>query len=218
MILIYNKPKEYWNNVFSKEEVKVPTNPVIPIKALEQGMNWLIADGDKVLDFGCGNGTLLFYADLKGASDLFGIDISEAGIALAKQRAEFMSGHYNFTLGGVNILKTIDHDSINSVILSNIIDNLTEEDMSFVLREVQRILKTNGKLIVKINDFIEEKDYEKHKIKVISHDLLDDGLLLLNKTTDKWRDIFRQWFHIEKELMVYFEKYDMSNRMFLLKK
>jgi len=216
--MIYQKPKAYWNKVFSKEEIKVPTEQVIPIEELEQAMNWLIKDGDTVLDFGCGNGTLLLYGDLKGAERLVGIDISEAGIDLARERAKHMTGQYELYKGDVKTLKKLKEGSFDSVILSNIIDNLIEEDMLLVLSEVHRLLKTNGKLMVKINDYIDETDYEKHKIKVIDNDLLDDGLLLLNKTTDAWRTILGQWFNIKKELTVNFKKFDIVNRMFLLKK
>ena len=216
--MIYDKAKIYWDKIFLKEETKVPKDAMIPIKDLNDGMDWLIEEDDHVLDFGCGNGTLLFYANLKGASKLVGIDISEKGIELAKKRASHMPGDYSFICGDVKELEHYKDNSFDSVILSNIIDNLTEDDMYKVIERIYYLLKKNGRLLLKMNDFINESDFDKYDIKVIDKDLLDDGLLLLNKTTDTWRKILSERFVIEKELTVLFEKYNVKNRMFLLKR
>jgi len=216
--MIYDKPLKYWNQVFSKEEVRIPKSSKIPIDALNQAMDWLIHDGDQVLDFGCGSGSLLFYAELKGAMNMTGIDLSEKAIELANKRASKMSKNYHFIKGDVKTLAKLKSQTYDSVILSNIIDNLTEEDMMTVLREVARLLKDTGRLLIKMNDYIEEKDFNKYHIKVIQKDLLDDGLLLLNKTTTEWKNIFSKWYTIEKADKVYFESFDASNRIFLLKK
>ena len=78
---------------------------------------------------------------------------------------------------------------MDSAILSNIIDNLYPDDAISVLEEIKRILKKNGKLLVKLNPFISDEQIEEYGIKKISGNLLDDGMILWNNTNEEWEDI-----------------------------
>jgi arsenite methyltransferase len=57
----------------------------------------------------------------------------------------------------VEELEAIADGAFDGVVLSNIIDNLIPQDAIKVLTEVKRILKVSGKVSVKLNPFLTDK-------------------------------------------------------------
>ena len=130
---------------------------------------------------------------INGTKYNIGIDLSEKGIESANKRAEqMMRGEFLFIQGGIDRLKNINNSHVDAVILSNIIDNLYPEDVEILISEVERILKENGKVLVKLNPYITTEQITKWNIKIIKDNLLDDGLILWNNTTDEWIKFFEQ--------------------------
>lgn len=215
----YDKYLNQWNNIFSKEVPKVPTNQSSGNKALDKGIEW-ICDGTKsILDFGCGNGTMLFLCALNGTKYNIGIDLSEKAIESAQTRAKQMiEGEYYFIQGSIDVLYSISDSSFDAIILSNIIDNLYPEDAEVLIKEVERILSNNGKLLVKLNPYITLDQIIELDIKVIKDNLLDDGLILLNNTTEEWENFFKIKFNISKYNEIYYAEFGQTNRMFWLTK
>ena len=78
--------------------------------------------------------------------------------------------------------------------------------------------KRNGKLLVKLNPYITDRQKEEYGIKTVSGNLLDDGLLLWNNTNDEWENIFASRFSMIRYTEIYYEEYEQSNRMYLLTK
>ena len=145
----YDKCVKHWNNIFSKEISKAPTSQSIGNETLDKGIEWVCDSTKSILDFGCGNGTMLFLCALKGTKYNIGVDLSEKAIESAKARAsQMIEGEYNFIHGSIEVLEEIGDSSIDAVILSNILDNLYPEDMKVLIREVQRVLRNNGKLLI----------------------------------------------------------------------
>ena len=128
------------------------------------------------------------------------------------------NGDFQFLCGGIDVLKRIQDESMDSAILSNIIDNLYPDDAISVLEEIKRILKKNGKLLVKLNPFISDEQIEEYGIRTISGNLLDDGMILWNNTNEDWEDILGARFLISKYVEIYYEEYEQINRMYLLTK
>jgi len=48
--------------------------------------------------------------------------------------------------------------------------------------------------------------------------LLDDGLLLWNNTTEAWRKILERYFRIERYEEIYYPEHEQTNRLFLVGK
>lgn len=211
----YQKCKEEWDSVFAEEAIKVPQSSNTGNDVFDKGVQWLCQGSEKILDFGCGNGTLLFMCALKGTKDHIGMDISDKGIENAEKRKEQMNvGNFSFICGGIDKLSEINTAEIDAVILSNIIDNLYPADATLLLNEVNRILKENGKVLVKVNPYITVDEIKKNNIKVIKDNLLDDGLYLLNNTTEEWIDFFEEYFSIKSYEDIYYPQYNQYNRMF----
>lgn len=133
------------------------------------------------------NGTLLFKCALRGTENHRGIDISKEAILVAKEiQIEGKTGNFDFTVGEVEALSTISDSSFDAIILSNVIDNLIPSDAIKVLSESKRILRKQGKILIKLNPYITEEQILEWDIKIIEDNFLDDGLFLWNQTSEEW--------------------------------
>lgn len=215
----YQRCVDYWNDVFSQEDSAFPKDGCIGNPALQEAIDWVCASTQRILDFGCGNGVMLMICAYHGTREHLGIDLSGEAICCAKRKAAQMpTGQFDFCQGGVSALAELSDISFDAVILSNIIDNLYPEDANKLLAECARILKPSGKALVKLNPYITHAQIKEWGIKTIAGDLLDDGLLLWNQTTEQWRSLFEQYFTIHHNGEVYYPEHDQTNRLFLLKK
>lgn len=205
------------NEIYKNAKVNIPDNLSTGNIQLDRGIDWISESSNTILDFGCGSGSMMFYCAMRGVSKLIGIDLSNEGIKLAKERANLMKhGTYKFILGSISEINQIKSESINAVILSNIIDNLRPNDSIAVLEQVKRILKEGGKVLIKLNPYIEPEKFRDLKLKVIEDNLIDDGMLLWNQTTDKWRTLLTVYFKEKDFIHVYFDEYNIFNRMFFM--
>ena len=215
----YDKCKAKWNRIFEEHKPKLPSSMSSGNETLDKGIQWVCEGTSSIVDFGCGNGTLLFLCALHGTENRIGIDISEQAIENARNiSAQLAKGDFQFFLGGTKLLQKIEDATADAVILSNIIDNLYPEDVQFVLNETARILKDNGKVLVKLNPFITESQIKEWQIKIIKDNLLDDGFILWNNSTDQWKSLLEKDFRIHKFEEVYYPEHEQYNRMFLITK
>ena len=215
----YDHCIEAWDDIFSKEESVLPKKKETGNVEFDKGLAWLTDNTSSVLDFGCGNGTALFLCSMYGTKTHIGIDLSAQAIKSATEKSKMAGyGDFQFSYGGIEALKRIQDESMDSAILSNIIDNLYPDDAIYVLEEIKRILKKNGKLLVKLNPFITKEQIEEYGIKTISGNLLDDGMILWNNTNEEWEDILGARYSISSYAEIYYEKYEQINRMYLLVK
>ncbi|BBF43513.1 hypothetical protein lbkm_2201 [Lachnospiraceae bacterium KM106-2] len=214
----YEQCKKEWNQIFKEIDIQVPDKKETGNVIFDQGLDWLSEDTKSVLDFGCGNGSVLFYLALRGTKHHIGIDLSEEGIHLAFEREKLMEqGEFHFMTGSIEKMKELADGAMDAVVLSNIIDNLYPKDAMEVIKEVARIVHKDGKVLVKVNPYLTKEEQEEQGINVVEGNLLDDGLLLWNNSTKEWIALFEQYFTVEKQEEIYYEEYKMYNRMFLLR-
>ena len=128
------------------------------------------------------------------------------------------AGLFDFRLGGVERLCELAPCSLDAAVLSNILDNLYPKDAEKAIFECARVLKPDGKALVKLNDYVTEQQIIDWKIKVIEGRLLDDGMLLWNKTCEQWRALLERFFVVERYEEIYYPEHEQKNRMFLLRK
>jgi arsenite methyltransferase len=220
----YEETVKFWDERFGKNvSEKKYYNPKSPLKLneLEEGLKWLVKDSDSIIDFGCGSGTLLFRSLLLGAKNVIGIDISPKAIELANQTS--MTNENNnethFIEGGIESLKDIKTNSIDAAISSNTIDNILPQDALIVLNEFNRILKKNGKLLIKLNDALPKAVFEDDYYQLISEDFYKEkcGLYFWNLSDTKFKEIVSQYFNIVKYEDVPFPDANYKNRLYYLK-
>lgn len=215
----YAKCIGFWNEVFAREVPVFPKAAKTGIEEFDAGIAWLADGSESVLDFGCGNGTLLFICRNLGTKTHIGIDLSEQAIKSAVERSRAVQNeNFSFINGGTEQLKNIADNSVDAAILSNILDNLYPDDAVFALGEIHRLLKRGGKLLVKLNPFLSEKQIKEWNIKTIDGNLLDDGLLLWNNTDAEWERLFKEKFSTVAKKEIYYKEAEQTNRMYLLLK
>ena len=95
-----------------------------------------------IIDLGCGDGTILYALYnkglLKNANRIVGVDISEERINRLKKSCPFAEGF----VSDVQDLKIIPNESFDIAISSQVIEHVPDD--SKMLKEVHRILKTDG--------------------------------------------------------------------------
>lgn len=216
-MLTYERNTNYWDEVFKKNNGGKITTKSIGHDDVDIGLDWLCQGSISILDFGCGNGVWLYKCLVRGTKEHIGIDISQEGIRVAKEIYKAMgNGKFTFNVGGVEALKSVTDKSVDGIVLSNIIDNLMPADTIKVLDEIKRILKPQGKILVKLNPFLTEKQIEDWNIRVIEGNFLDDGLFLWNQTTEEWERLFSNYFNIKSYKDIYYPEHEQYNRLFLL--
>lgn len=213
----YDYVIKQWDSIFKQDSVSVPKKCESGNDAFDNALKWLTKDADTVLDFGCGNGIILFWCALYGTRKHIGIDLSGQAIENAECASrKLSSGEFVFIQGSLEKLKRIQDNSMDAVILSNIVDNLYPDDAVYLLEEVRRILKAGGRVLVKLNPYITHEQMEAYNIKVIAENLLDDGMILLNNTTEQWTALLSKYFSIERYEELWYPEYEQINRMYLL--
>lgn len=220
----YSKAVKFWDSIFEQEQQKLDEKPsAAPISELkppelQSAMEWLSEGSDCLLDYGCGNGMLSYHCASFGVAEVFGIDISEHAVCCANALFSHTNIAYDFKVGAIDILKQMRDESVDGIILSNILDNLYPQDAMQVIGEGARILKPHGKVFVKLNDFISDERIIEWNIKQIEGNFYDDGLFLWNNTDEQWRIIFSECFDVMAQEKIYYQAHHQYNRTFRLKK
>lgn len=113
----------------------------------------LIFEGHKILDAGCGPGSItLDLASLVGdRGDVLGIDFSSEAIAVAQKAAEERGvRQVHFEIGDIYALK-LEPQSFDIVHAHQVLQHLN--DPVAALREMSRVLKPGGKIAIREADY-----------------------------------------------------------------
>jgi demethylmenaquinone methyltransferase/2-methoxy-6-polyprenyl-1,4-benzoquinol methylase/phosphoethanolamine N-methyltransferase len=104
--------------------------------------------GERVLDIGCGPGTLAILAAKRSGpeGEVQGIDPSEEMIDLAQKKSAKAGVHARFQTGVAERLPFPD-SSFDVVLSSLMLHHLPDDVKSQALREVARVLKPGGRLL-----------------------------------------------------------------------
>jgi ubiquinone biosynthesis O-methyltransferase len=100
--------------------------------------------GLRILDVGCGDGILALELSRRGAHAT-GVDVSERMIAAARKRAERHEDTVGFEIGKAEALP-FESDSFDVVVAITVLCFI--EDAAGAMREMARVLKPGGRLIV----------------------------------------------------------------------
>ncbi len=133
-----------------------------------------IKDGQKVLDIGCGTGALSLRAAQKGAN-VKGIDINLRMLKIAQKRADEMNVTQNVEFFEMGVAELDGEKSGNyDIVMSGIcFSELTEYEIVYTLKEIKRILKPRGILL------IADEVGPKRLSKKISHWLIRFPLIII---------------------------------------
>jgi 2-polyprenyl-3-methyl-5-hydroxy-6-metoxy-1,4-benzoquinol methylase len=139
----------------------------------------LLNAGEKLLDIGSGNGSLIFKAYPK-FKELYGIDISasrvkEAKISLEKEYSKFSNVY--FSNCNVNQRINFPHNMFDAITCIAVIEHVF--DPYFIVQEVLRLLKSGGIFVSQVPNIA----YIRHRIHLFF------GKLPVTSSPYNWKDI-----------------------------
>jgi ubiquinone/menaquinone biosynthesis C-methylase UbiE len=111
--------------------------------------------GDKVLDFGCGNGRLLDFLEKKGI-EYTGVDISDKLLAEARNQSRGLGIKFQ-KISGLDSLP-LESNSFNSVYAIAVLHHLPGKEMrKRMAEEFYRILRPEGKVVITVWNLWQKK-------------------------------------------------------------
>lgn len=216
----YNEAKIFYDSVFDKK-LKGKIGQPLKVSELEPAIIWLCKGTRAILDFGCGSGLFdlrCLYED--EVEYIKGIDISDNAVSFANKavKLNYLVGRAEFVCEGIDALYKIDSSAFDGCILFNILDSLTQKDIIKVIAQIHRIIRPGGKVLVKLNPYLDRKTIEENNLINIDKNLYkdEDGVYLLNLTDDEIIEMLRLYFIIENHVELTFKNYNIKNRIFYL--
>lgn len=198
----YVEIKKYWDDIFHSSPVNFDfIKSGIPIKEIENSIVWVSRSTGKLLDFGCGNGTLLLRAIYLSGSKGMGLDISHIAIKRAQEasRELKLSRLVDFIPDSIKYLEILEKNSFGGVILSNVLDNLLPSDGLTLLESIKQKLRKGGRFFLKLNDYKERQQMiDDGAIEIMDNVFQEsEGLYLWNLDNETIRSIFEPDYQLE---------------------
>ncbi len=110
----------------------------------------------KVLDLGCGSGRHLIYL-AERSFEVYGIDLAETGIKIAKEWLEEKDLQANLKIGSVYKKLPFEDNFFDAVISVRVIHHARVEDIRKVIKEIQRVMKPRGLIFMTVRKRIPKK-------------------------------------------------------------
>ncbi|BBF43419.1 hypothetical protein lbkm_2107 [Lachnospiraceae bacterium KM106-2] len=219
----YEASTALWNEVYSECELADLTGETLEVEPMfDTCLKIFSSESDRVLDYGCGTGDILFQcADFGFLTYGLGIDRSETGIQYANKMATY--NHYrnlDYMVGDISDTAQMEDGDFDGIILSNVLDVMPKEEAREVYLEMTRLLREDGLLLVKLNPYATEHELEGIGLQKLKGNLYEeDGVLRLRELkTDTWREEFKRDFEEERYLEFPYPWQEGMNRLFLLRK
>ena len=218
----YNATVKYWDKVFEQEAPSTEAGKPFPFPMIENGLQWLCRDSQHLVDFGCGNGKVMLRCLALGVQKALGIDVSKNAVSLANFTAHVngMSERVSFLTGSISNLRVVENDSVDAIILFNIVDNMIPRDVRLLLGEVKRIIKPEGRVLMKVNDLLRESNLiGNNEYEELGNGFYREasGLFLWNLSNDDIKSLVRPELEVEQASIVEFKQYNARNRLFFLR-
>lgn len=123
-----------------------------------QMMEKYIKEGQSIIDVGTGSGILMVAGDKLGASEIWGVDIDESAVEVARENLNLNKVSENKTKLLVGNLLNVVEDKKFDVVIANILADV----IILLLKDISKVVNKNGLII--LSGIIEDKKNEIIKI------------------------------------------------------
>ena len=108
-----------------------------------------VRPGSKVLEIGCGTGTMAILAALRGA-EVLAFDVSAAMLEVARRKIETsgMASRIRLEEMGISGMDELSDEGFDLVISTLVFSELSQDERAYALRHAYRVLKTGGCLAI----------------------------------------------------------------------
>ncbi|MEW5996539.1 MAG: class I SAM-dependent methyltransferase [Candidatus Micrarchaeota archaeon] len=103
----------------------------------------------RILDLGCGSGRHIIYFAKRGF-DIYGIDISEGGLEIAKSWSEKEKVKADLKIGSIYKKLPYPRDFFDAVISIQVIHHGRINNVRKAIREIERVLKPSGLVFITV--------------------------------------------------------------------
>ena len=97
----------------------------------------------RILDLGCGHGAFLYFLQQAGYQDIHGVDVSAEQVALAHRLGISSVEQQDIAL----YLTSVEEETVDVVLLMDVLEHLSRQELFDMLDKVFRILRPGGKCI-----------------------------------------------------------------------
>lgn len=98
----------------------------------------------KIIDLGCGDGAILYFAKKMGYDDLTGYDLSQEQVQLSQS----IGLSKIFLKDALQAIGELPNDIANVIVTFDVIEHMTKNEVVEFSKAIHRVLKSNGKWII----------------------------------------------------------------------
>ena len=217
MTLILKKNITEYDRIYSLgQNHKFPNLNLVRIQK-----NYFKEDNGRLLDFGCGSGENSKYLSECGYK-VFSLDASKQALKIVRKKNKLIKNKLKIILFSNSGKLPFKNNFFDYVVCLSVISLLgSRKNIQKLVREFQRVLKPNGKLIIDINapkgDFI-KKSYstkKKHKIYLLKSKIKKNFIKIYNcKNKKNFLSFFKE-FHVDNIGEIFFSYLNFNDHEYL---
>lgn len=187
---------KFWDDYFKQYPTfKIQKSDITIDTALDECLKFLGDHSESVIDIGCGEGLCLMEIALIGdkVKSCLGVDASLSAIEKGNEIVKLSEiKNIKFEQRDENFLKNIPSKSYDGIFCSNFLDVVPASISDVVIKEMLRIIKPRGYILLKFNFLLNQDLIEKlHMVEIEKNTYAMNGVIrAMNRSTEEWVSLF----------------------------
>jgi len=187
---------KFWDDYFKQYPTfKIQKSDITIDTVLDECLKFLGDQCENVIDIGCGEGLCLMEIALIGdkVKSCLGVDAAETAVSKASEIATTSEiKNIKFVQGDENYLKSLPDSSFDGIFCSNFLDVVPASISEVVIKEILRIIKPKGFILLKFNFVLNPELIEKlHMVEIEKNTYTMNGVVrAMNRSTEEWVSLF----------------------------